>query len=93
LVRPKGGYAVGGVKGTAIKVSVENADIIGEAAKIIAKKFPGAFLGTWVNDGYVHIDPVIWVPALDVALHLARQTQQESIWDFANGDEIVVERD
>ncbi len=89
-VRPATGYAVGAVKGTAIKVSVENADLIGDAAKIVAKKFPDAYLGTWVSDGYVHIDPVIWVPSLEVALHLARKTQQESIWDFSNGNEIVV---
>ncbi len=89
-VRPRSGYAVGAVEGTAIIVSIENADLIGDAAKIVAKRFPGAWLGTWVSDGKVHIDPVIWVPSLDVATKLGKKTNQESIWDFASGDEVIL---
>ncbi len=89
-VKPRSGYAVGAVKGTAIIVSAENPDLIGDAAKIIARRFPDAWIGTWLNDGSVHVDPVIWVPSLQVALKLARATSQEAIYSFKDGIEVPV---
>lgn len=89
-IRPRSGFSVGAVKGTLIQVSAENPDVVEDAVKIVTKRFPGSWLGLWVNKGVVHIDPVMWVPSRDAAESLGRKLEQDSIFDFSNGEVIVL---
>ena len=89
-VLPPGGYAVGLVEGTLVRVLAENPDVFALVLSAVAKRFPAAWVGTWVKDGEVHIDPVMWVLDRDEAIYQARRTNQKAIWDFKNGVEIEI---
>lgn len=49
------------------------------------------YAGLWVENGYTYIDNSVHVDSLDVALSLARQYNQLSVWDWANSKCIYVE--
>lgn len=52
---------------------------------------PGEYLGTWVSNGQVSIDPARWFEDLDTALAFGKQNGQQAIWDVANQRDIPVE--
>jgi hypothetical protein len=51
---------------------------------------PGLFVGTWVNEGQVHLDVVTVEEDFDTAMHMAEVAQQEAIYDLNYGIERFV---
>jgi hypothetical protein len=45
-------------------------------------------IGTWVNDGVIHIDPVAVIDGRDDAIALARKYNQLAIYNLATGEEV-----
>jgi hypothetical protein len=45
----------------------------------------GAYLGAWVDDGYLVLDVVSVLPERNVALNLARDNGERAIFDLATG--------
>lgn len=89
-VTPTSGYAVGLVQGTAI-VSYATPAAMAAGIRTVASFYShAAYIGTWVDNGRVHIDPVAIIPDRESALTLARALGQLAVWDFATGTEIEV---
>jgi len=51
---------------------------------------PGEYLGTWISEGTVFIDPARWFEDEQAAMDFARQNQQQAIWDIANQSAVDV---
>lgn len=45
-------------------------------------------VGTWFNDGHIHVDAVEWVESREEALRLGKERQEVAIWDCAEGKEV-----
>lgn len=51
-----------------------------------------SYVGMWLNDvGQVVFDLTVWIESKDYALHLAREFNQEAIFDIANNQVITLE--
>jgi len=71
---PRQGYAVGLADGTAAQLPLADVARLAVAVRKVAARFRCAYVGTWIKDDVVHVDPVAVVPNLAAALYLARQT-------------------
>jgi hypothetical protein len=78
---PDHGYCVGTAPSTA--AYVRDIGMIDRVARIIAGEWRSTFVGTWINDGIVHVDPVTYTVDRDYALSLARKYGQIAIYDCA----------
>jgi hypothetical protein len=88
---PESGYAVGQFSGTYALVPLDDIpDNFDGAIKSLQLAFPNLFIGTWVHDGYIHIDPVEIVSNRANALAAARKRNQKAIYDFSTGETINV---
>jgi hypothetical protein len=96
------GYAVGVATGTYFRVPVATAtaeqlgalvnnikDIIHLGGTILDE---ANAVGFWVNDGWIHIDPVQIVPSGRDAINLGYERKQEAIYDFRRKSEIFLPR-
>ncbi|MBI2756170.1 MAG: hypothetical protein HYX52_05610 [Chloroflexi bacterium] len=59
-------------------------------AGFLANTAPQGFLGTWVQDGLVHLDRTVIAPSLDIALRVAELNGQRAVYDFSTGQDILV---
>lgn len=83
------GYAVGLLRGnnTVLHDMPNNFCTI---AKKIRDVYGSAYIGTWLNDGVIHIDPVVILHNRDVAMRIGRHSGQQAIYDFANQESITL---
>ena len=80
--RPKHGYAVSISRGSATVCDLDEDEIIA-AVERVKQAFPHArWIGTWVNEGRVVVDPVVVLWDRDDAYLLARALGQQAFYDF-----------
>ena len=91
IVRPTRGFAVGTQRGTFRKLGWYTDLTSFHIALSDAMAVDGTgHAGTWLQGTTIHVDPVRIVGDLDIALAIARITEQETIFDFARGEAITV---
>jgi hypothetical protein len=85
------GYAVGVATGTAL-ILPDDADdtTLGVALRLIAGAYECSFVGAWVADDGVHLDPVEVAPNLADAMVAGRRYNQRAVYDLARGEEVAV---
>lgn len=88
---PKG-YVVAVSDGSYYKVPLEDAELAIEAIRYTTSDYPLNLIGTWVHEGYIHIDPVMFTPVKSLAEKLARENRQIAYYDLAKGETIHVLR-
>ena len=89
-VAPETGFAVGMVDGTHTILHLEDLESLDHSVMAILIQFPAAFVGTWLNDGKIHLDPVIIVQNRTDAIEMARKFNQKAIYNFSTGETINV---
>lgn len=88
---PEYGYAVGIYAGTYARIPVDDLDDnFNPAINSVMAMFPDDLIGTWMHDGAIHIDPVVWIGSRSLAFATARRTNQIAIFDFCTGVTINV---
>ena len=90
LVTPESGFAVGMVRDSYAVFSLDDLDDLNHSILTVLGSFPGAYVGTWLNDGHIHVDPVQIVENRADALELARKMRQKAIYNFSTGETINV---
>lgn len=88
-VHPTDGYAVGLVRGTWRTVPAHEAGL-GDTLLEAAQVYADAYVGTWVDAGLVHVDPVIILTCREDAIRLATALGQKAVYDFASQSDIEV---
>ena len=89
-VFPTEGYAVGLAVGTVISAPAYGPKHLEVYARGIAARYPAApFVGLWLHDGIVDVDPVAIVAILLDALALATVNRQLAVYSFATGEDIA----
>ena len=90
-VYPTEGYAVGLAFGTALAWRVPSEWTLDSAVRHVASTYPAAsFVGLWLHDGIVDVDPVAIVATLPDALTLATVNRQLAVYSFVTGEDIAV---
>lgn len=90
LVTPNSGFAVGLVRNSYAILPLEDLEDFNHAILACLGSFPAAYIGTWVHNGSIYIDPVVVIPEKALALEFARQNKQLSIYNFSTGETINV---
>jgi hypothetical protein len=86
---PRSGYAVGAGGGTVIETDWPQVivhDILAVRANALARGL--RYIGTWIDDGKVYVDPVIVTPVRSFAVRTARLYRQRAIYSFETGEAI-----
>ena len=84
------GYAVGLVAGTADSADTDLARVALAIARVVGRYPAAPFVGTWLNGGTVHVDPIVILQSKRDALTLARATGQLAVWSFRTQEEITL---
>jgi SPP1 gp7 family putative phage head morphogenesis protein len=82
------GYGVAQHQGTFASVSVNDREAFKRAISDLRHKYPDAYVGTWVHDGMIDIDPSLVVRDRADAVKQAIERNQQAIWDFTKCEEI-----
>lgn len=82
------GYGVAARQGTFRTVSVNDRAAFKQAVADLRHQYPDAYVGTWVHDGMIDIDPSLVVRDRADAVKQAIERNQQSIWDFTKCEEI-----
>lgn len=90
LVTPEKGFAVGIFTGTFIIIDLEDLEPLNSTVSFILDEFPAAYVGTWVNDGKIHLDPVVIILDRTDAIEMAKKFNQKAIYNFETGETINV---
>lgn len=89
LLQPKRGYAVGMRADTFATLPTDtDADALGAAVTALRYAYPTALVGTWVDGGVIHLDPVEVVASRETAVRLGRERSQLAVYAFATGEEV-----
>lgn len=56
----------------------------------VVTAYPYAYVGTWLHEGAIHIDPVRLVLGRDEAMALGRGTAQAAIYNIDTGEEVTL---
>jgi hypothetical protein len=76
---------MGEESGTFVKVRVGDMRRFARAIRFLLRRRPAA-IGTWVEDGVIHIDPaLVFNGSEDEALDEARRRGQLAVFSFADG--------
>ncbi len=88
---PSYGYAVG-IGGVTLPVGGVDSESLSWAIGQVASEFRPAYIGTWLDDGVVYIDAVMYFrpERLPEALNTAYQAGQLAIFDFGTQSSILV---
>lgn len=84
---PKTGFIVGGLTPTKIVNPVQDEVIFALCELILAGN---DIVGTWLNDGKIHVDAVEWIEDRGKALEVAKKRGEIAIWDCAETKEVFV---
>jgi hypothetical protein len=89
-VNPTSGYAVAVVRGSAVTLPVRDSlDLLTRITWAIEDQVQGVYgaeyIGTWIDNGIVHIDPVVILPDYGSAVIVGRAFGQDSIYSFLTG--------
>ena len=89
-IRPTSGYAVGLAHGSAVVIPAGPglAAALRLAVRRIRAQYPRAHVGTWVDAGRVHVDPVAIVADRATAERLGRERGQLAVYAFATGETV-----
>lgn len=89
--KSKGGFGVALLSGTFMKVPAKAPLREHHEAMQKTSRYPGAtHMGTWLNRGVVHYDPVEVIKDQPTAEKRGRERKQEAIYDYANDREITL---
>ena len=82
----RGGYAVGCHRGTYRAIGLES-PVGALVAAIVecARDYPNAHIGTWIEDGTVHVDPVRLYQSRTMALGYAWGAYQVAVYHLDTG--------
>jgi hypothetical protein len=85
------GYAVGLTEGTAIVLPSDADDTtLGVALRLIAGAYSCAFVGAWLAEDGVHLDPVTVADTLDDGVTIGLRNNQRAIYDLAKGETVTI---
>lgn len=84
---PKTGFIVGGVTPTII-VDADKDAMVRAICTHMVNDHP--MVGTWLNDGKIHVDAVEWIEDRERALEVAKERGEIAIWDCAETKEVFV---
>jgi hypothetical protein len=84
------GFIVGQHHATFREVPVDNQAAFRKAVADVQKAYPDAYVGTWVNEGVIHVDPSVVLMDIGEAMTAAFLKKQKAIWDAKRGVEINV---
>lgn len=89
---PSSGFAVG-IGGIHLPVDVVGPQNLAWAAKCAASEYETAYVGTWLDEGIVYFDGVLYFSHLDGAraIACARFYGQKAIYDFATKEAVNVD--
>ena len=85
--QPETGFLVGGLAPTKIVNPVQDEVIRALCELILADN---DIVGTWLNDGKIHVDAVEWIQDREQALEVAKERGEIAIWDCAETKEVFV---
>jgi len=88
--KPADGYAVA-IAGITLTEADATYEAIKRWGKAIVTEHEASFLGTWLNEGLLYLDAVVYIRDLDFALRTASAHNQLAIFDFANMTSIPVQ--
>lgn len=81
--------AIGGSTEVRIPVDFLTYGVLSEISEVIADQYPHCYLGVWVHDGHLFIEPSEWLnTSLEQALEVGRARNQIALWDIANETEV-----
>lgn len=88
---PKVGFAVG-LGGVKLPASMVDAELLVRFAKAVATEHETSYVGTWLDNGIVHFDAVVYygAHARRTAEEQGREANQKAIHDFSTGEDIVL---
>lgn len=84
---PTDGYAVAIASVARLSVHTPAAQLV-DTARRVAQEYGSSFVGTWVHEGYVYVDPVQYVRDRERAIRIGREHGQQAIYSF--GDQEVI---
>lgn len=87
-IRPSSGWAVAIVPNDgSIQCDADNAAAFMVGIARLHADYPATpYIGTWVNDGTIYIDPVVILPDRESVIALARALGQLAVYNFATGE-------
>lgn len=88
LLQPLRGYAVAMHPGTFERVAADDVRGFASAVERATATFKGASIGTWIDDGIVHVDPVVIVSRRSDALRMAQAYGQLAVYSFKDAAEV-----
>ena len=89
--KPENGYAVG-IGGIAMKATnVQHADTMAWLMKNVAGEYMTAYVGTWLDEGVVYVDGVVFCRDINYARTMAREHEQKAFYGFAEKESINVD--
>lgn len=95
---PSDGYVVAIHEGTFARLPIHQTDdgpVVAESAFVhilsaLGDLYPGALIGTWIDKGTLHVDPVLIVPNVAQATAIGRATSQQAIYDLRRQETITL---
>jgi hypothetical protein len=89
-VAPTEGYAVGLGDGSKVLANSTAADIAVVIYRAVQANKSAPYVGTWIDDAVIYIDPVVILQSLQDALTLARALGEKAIYSFATGESVTL---
>lgn len=89
-IEPSEGYAVGLNTKTFMTIGLDETDLAYGAFKAILDQWKSAYIGTWLHNGQIYIDPVMVFKNRSLAEKTGRHFKQIAIYDFATKKEIYL---
>ena len=88
----KYGYMVGTGWGEFDAAQLRYEEIRGKVNQLMTEigGKPDLFIGAWNHEGKTVVEVSEWIPEKDMAIHVGKLRSQYSIWDIAEGEEIVL---
>lgn len=86
LIEREKGFVVGLVEGTGAILRLEDSELAYGAIKGLLRDYNTLFIGTWLHNGQIHIDPVNIYDNREDAEKMGRFTNQIAIYSFESGE-------
>lgn len=86
LIEREKGFVVGLHNGTWVIMEPSESESAYGHFKSLLGYFPGDFIGTWLNNGKIYIDPVRIYDNRESAEQMGRYLGQKAIYSFESGE-------